>query len=81
VCAVEKAKGEVEPPTPRSFCVNAVDKGLITKIGVKAVDKGLTGDEWEFEEKMLAIRVHLRGDGKSAEGAEGTRDIGATWCR
>jgi hypothetical protein len=30
-------------PTPPMFCVNAVDKGVSERIGVKAVDKGLTG--------------------------------------
>jgi hypothetical protein len=29
-------------PTPRWFCVNAVDKGVRTRIGVKAVDKGVS---------------------------------------
>ena len=29
-------------PTPRSFFVNAVDKGVSERIGVKAVDKGVS---------------------------------------
>jgi hypothetical protein len=29
-------------PTPRSICVNAVDKGVSGRFGVNAVDKGLT---------------------------------------
>jgi hypothetical protein len=28
-------------PTPRCVCVNAVDKGVSARLGVKAVDKGL----------------------------------------
>jgi len=28
-------------PTPRGVCVNAVDKGVSERFGVKAVDKGL----------------------------------------
>jgi hypothetical protein len=30
-------------PTPRCVCVNAVDKGVSGRFGVKAVDKGLSG--------------------------------------
>src|ERR1700686_1555889 len=38
------ASGEKErrqPHTPRCVCVNAVDKGVSGRFGVKAVDKGL----------------------------------------
>jgi hypothetical protein len=44
VLTVDRAGFEKLPrnPTPRSFCVNAVDKGFSGEIGVKAVDKGLS---------------------------------------
>ena len=34
--------GATRPPTPRSFCVNTVDKGVTDEIGVKTEDKGLS---------------------------------------
>jgi hypothetical protein len=43
---------EAETPTPGVFCVNAVDKGFRTLIGVKAVDKGLISNHrWKKELK------------------------------
>src|SRR5258706_8659562 len=32
-----------DTPHPRCVCVNAVDKGVSERFGVKAVDKGLSG--------------------------------------
>jgi hypothetical protein len=36
-------ESEKSYPTPPVFCVNAVDKGVSERFGVKAVDKGLSG--------------------------------------
>ena len=36
-------------PTPPVFCVNAVDKGVSGRIGVKAVDKGLSSQKLDSE--------------------------------
>jgi len=36
-----KIESRGNDPTPRSICVNAVDKGDRGEFGVKAVDKGL----------------------------------------
>jgi hypothetical protein len=41
--AQSKSRAELADryPTPRCICVNAVDKGVRQRFGVKAVDKGL----------------------------------------
>ena len=40
--------------TPRSFCVNAVDKGVSERFGVKAVDKGLIRQRVDSEQWVVS---------------------------
>ena len=48
-----KLKSETETtPTPRCEYANAVDKGLGGGIGVKATDKGLTGEPEKGQSKL-----------------------------
>jgi hypothetical protein len=74
-------------PTPRWFCVNAVDKGVRTRIGVKAVDKGvsvasgkgLTQSAAEDAEKRYgADEFAAVQKGKKLDDIAGARTIGSS---
>jgi len=45
-------------PTPRSQCVNAVDKELSAGIGVNAVDKGVMG-KWRVTSAEWRVKALL----------------------
>jgi hypothetical protein len=80
----------LSPPTPRCDCVNAVDKGVSGRFGVKAVDKGLTalpegGSDGWADGSVLEIKGKQKwtvgrscGDGVLARKVRraGGRDIG-----
>ena len=40
--------------TPRAFCVNAVDKGVSERFGVKAADKGLSRQRVDSEQWIVS---------------------------